>query len=160
MKRFIKINNKDKVKIKMLNQTEKSFELVILDENLLKEYLEFINNCESKGDEIYVVWQMKWKDENHTVYKNCKFSHPMENLFKNEKDRYYKNSVPKPFGKKLKVTCDSAILYSNSVAYKNGNPRNSRNKYKDGKLLERLLKIGELEKFGDDRDWFFNKSEK
>lgn len=156
MKRFIKIYNKDKVKIKMLNQTEKGFELVILDENLLKEYLEFINNCESNGDEIYLVWQMKWKDENHTVYKNCKFSDPMENLFKTAKERYYKNSIPKPFGKKLKVTCDSSILYSNATLPKN----KVFAKYKDGKLLERLLKIGELEKFGDNRDWFFNKNEK
>ena len=48
MKRFIKFYHKDKENIKMINQAEKGFELVILSDALLKSLLETINDCEEK----------------------------------------------------------------------------------------------------------------
>ena len=48
-------------------------------------------------------------------------------------------------GKKIKVTCSGKNYYTNSLMYKNQNVKLSNDKFKDGKLLTRLLKLSELE---------------
>lgn len=147
MKRFLKFNEKDKQFVKMINQTDNSFELVIISDKLLKEFLEVVNTCEEQGDVISVVWQMKFKRNNYVLYKNCQFSTPMDNEF----SRWGEKS--KPYGKKLKVTCSGTSFYSYEQMYKNKQVLNSRGYfrknqngpvYKDGNLLERMLKISEL----------------
>ena len=137
MKRFLKIYRKDKEDIKMINQSEKGFELVILSDKLIKEFTEMINICRINGDQIYIVWQMKFKRENFILYRNCIFSDPIDNF----------NPFTKPqklFGKKFKVTCSGTMFYSESKLFKNQIVKKTNLKYKDATLLERMLKIGEL----------------
>jgi len=136
MKRFLKVYNEDrngygKPSIKMINQSIKGFELVILSNDVLSEI-----NSYDKNDDIYIIWQMKFKPYNYTLYRNCKFSEPVNN--------FHPKSPTKVFGKKIKVTCGDTSFYSNSLLYKNQNVKSTNEKYKDGKLLERMLKIGEL----------------
>jgi len=133
MKRFLKFYQKDKEAIKMINQSEKGFELVILDDNTLKELLEIINMCEEENDELSIVWQMKHKKMNFIVYKNCVFSAPMDNFIKDTL-----------LGKKLKVSCTGTSFYSDSYLYKDRIVKKSKDKYKDATLLTRMLKISEL----------------
>lgn len=133
MKRFLKFYQKDKLNIKMINQSEKGFELIILDNNTLKELLEIINMCEEENDELSIVWQMKHKKMNFIVYKKCVFSAPMDNFIKD-----------KLFGKKLKVSCTGTSFYSDSYLYKDRVVKKSKDKYKDATLLTRMLKISEL----------------
>ncbi len=79
MKRFLRFNNRDKQDVKMINQTDNGFELVVLSEKCMKELLEKIHKAEECEDTIDVIWQMKWKSENYKQYKNCIFSAPMDN---------------------------------------------------------------------------------
>jgi hypothetical protein len=143
MKRFIKFYHKDKQNFKMINQSDKGFELVILSDALLKNILETINDCEEKSDDVDIVWQMKHKQQNYIVYKNCTFSAPMDNVIP-EKWTYgfKKNEIN--VCKKIKVSCSGTSYYSDSSSFKNKNIKKTKNTYKDGMLLERMLKLGEL----------------
>jgi len=150
MKRFIKFYQKDKQNIKMINQSEKGFELVILSDALLETLLETINNCEEKGDDIDIVWQMKHKAQNYIVYKNCVFSAPMDNIAPKtnngilQRRGFSSMTEDKMLGKKIKVTCSGTSYYSESYLFKNRTIKKTKNTYKDAMLLERMLKIGEL----------------
>lgn len=150
---FLKFFVKDKQFVKMINQTDKGFELVILSESLLNETLSFINEHE-KDNTIGLAWEMKHKNGNFVLYKNCIFSTPMDNLFKKRGEK-----EPSTCGKKLKVTCSGSDFYSSSdknnavfnpslgmyySRYAKTDPNKNVKKYKDSKLLERMLKIGEL----------------
>lgn len=136
MKRFLRFYNRDKQEVKMINQTENGFELVILSENVMKELLEKINDAEESGDSIDVIWQMKWKSENYKQYKNCVFSAPMDNFHPRDNNS--------PMGRKFKVTCNDTGYYTDSVFQKNKFNRRSKVTYKDMTLLTRMLKISEL----------------
>lgn len=138
MKRFLKFYTKDKAHVKMINSTEKGFELVILSTSVLNKLLEIIYNSEEKNDTIDVVWQMKFKRDNFMVYKNCTFSNPTDNY-----------NMNKLTGKKIKVTCDSINFFSKSWLYKDKNVKKSKSKYKDAALLDRMLKIEELNVIGE-----------
>lgn len=138
MKRFLRFYNKDKQNVKMINQTENGFELVILSDIHLKEILEYIHESEEVGDSIDVIWQMKFKRENFKQYKACSFSAPMDNFHPTDKNV--------PLGKKIKITCDGTGYYTDSEMLKNRSSRSNRSKilYKDMTLLTRMLKISEL----------------
>ena len=125
----------------MINQSEKGFELVILSDKHIKEFLEVMNDCDENSDEINIVWQMKFKNENFILYHKCKVSDPMNNYNPFAKTPEEKAT---PYGKKFKVTCESTSYYSTSRMYKNQKVRMSKTKYKDGALLERMLKISQL----------------
>ena len=151
MKRFLRFYAKDKTNVKMINQSEKGFELVILSDELLNDILETINSCEEQSIELCVLWQMKFKYENFIVYKECIFSAPMDNIY-NAHPQQTRFSLPRKiveinesYGKKIKVTCSGKNYYTNSLMYKNQNVKLSNDKFKDGKLLTRLLKLSELE---------------
>ena len=138
MKRFLTFYQKDKEVFKMINQTETGFELVVLSEDRLNEFLHIIKNSGS----VCIVWQMKFKPENFILYNDCKFSEPMENILP-------KRLIPSDkAGKKIKVECKSTSYYSNSYLYKDSFVNRTRNNkhpvYKDGKLLDRMLKINNL----------------
>lgn len=136
MKRFLTFYQKDKEIFKMINQTETGFELVVLCEDRLNELLHTIKNSES----VSIVWQMKFKPENFVLYNDCKFSEPMENVLPK------RSLIPSDkAGKKIKVECKSTSYYSNSYLYKDSFVnRNRKPVYKDGKLLDRMLKINTL----------------
>jgi len=155
MKRFIKINHVDKENIKMINQTETGFDLAILSDDVLKKLLETINFYEEKGDDIYIVWQMKHKFKNFVVYKNCKFSSPTDNFFNRKgSNPFYRKPIL--FGKRISIKCEGNSIYGNS--YSSFVSFGSKQKFKDGKLLERMLKIGNLDLFSDknNKEVFFN----
>ena len=138
MKKFLRFNNKEKKFIKMINQSGRGFELIILSESYIQDLLQCIHDCEEKGDSIYIVWQMKFKAGNYILYKNCTFSTPQDNFY----SMY--GGEPKLFGKKIKVKCSDTNFYTDSFLYKNQKVKKSRSKYSDGMLLNRMLKISEL----------------
>lgn len=149
MKKFLKIYNKDRHIFKMINPSEKGFELIILDDTLFKEYLKILNFHGDNG--VNVLMQMKFKEHSYALYKNCKFSDPMDNFYaepiKEANNSFFglpykiKTSTDlKLLGKKFKVTCDSVEYYSRSIK----KPAVAKNKFKDFLLLERMLKIDEL----------------
>ena len=150
MLKFIKFYNKDKVNVKMINQSDKGFELVILDDNLLNEVLKTINSCKEQ-DELCVFWQIKFNCENFIVYKNCTFSTPMDNIYTayQQQTRFSlprKNEqINQSYGKKIKVTCSGKDFYTNSIFFKNKNVKLSNEKFKDGKCLSRIIKLSELD---------------
>lgn len=133
MKQFLRIYNKDKKVIRMVNQSDKGFDLIILIDYKLKEFLEIINYCETNEDSLNILWQMKFKPENFVLYKNCVFSAPMDNFLKNE-----------PCGKKITVTCDSASFYTDSSMNKDRKVKFVNSTYQDMSSLTRLLKLTEL----------------
>lgn len=137
MKRFLTVYNKDKENIKMINQSETGFDLVILSDTKLQELLNLINECNENNDGINIIWQMKFKPENFVMYGNCTFSDPVNNKLPN---------IKKIHGKKLAVKCDKATHYSHSHKEYNEPSfmRSSKPNYKDGKLLDRMLKIDKL----------------
>lgn len=160
MKKFLKFYSKDKELIKMVNQKATCFELVFLSDQLLNETLVFINTCEENKDSIGVVWQMKFKSKNLIHYKSCTFSTPQDNYFKKKGD-----TETKPYGKKIKVTCSGSEFYTEDEYHKNNvihYPSNFKyqrygvkvggKKYKDGKLLNRMLKIDNLNTKSDEND--------
>jgi len=147
MKRFLKFYHKDKQFVKMTNQSEKGFELIILSDKILNEFLELVNNCEEQGDELFIVWQMKFKRQNYTLYKNCTVSAPMNNF--NPFARTTEDKA-KPYGKKFKVICSGSTNYGEVENLSLRVQRNQKYaKYKDVKLLIRMLKIGELNLKGE-----------
>lgn len=137
MKKFITINQKDKDCFKMINQSESGFDLIIITEKKLTEFLNIINS--SSCDDVYINWQQKFKSQNYTLYKKCTFSEPVDNLFKEiGGDKMIK------CGKKIKVHCSSISYYTSNKSFMNKKVRFSTHSYKDSMLLERILKIGEL----------------
>lgn len=156
--KFLKFNKEDKKFVKMINSKHYSFELVISEERL-HDILEQIEQYKNKNEDINIAWQMKFKNENFIHYKNCIFSDPIE--FEIPKNTYFKqnnrlvnsNNLKNLKFKKIKVSFSSMDYYSNSIKYKNkvaGNiimrlkePRNQI-RYKDGVLLERVMKISNL----------------
>lgn len=143
MKRFLKLYQKDKEYIKMINQSDTGFELVVLSNKFIDEFIEMINSCNENGDEIHIVWQMKFKKQNFVLYKNCVFSEPIDNF-----NPFTKS--PTPYGKKFKVTCSSTAFYSEDKKFKNQKVIKTTSKYKDATLLQRMLKIGELNLISDE----------
>lgn len=137
MKHFLRIKRADKKNIKMINQTESGFCLVITSDNVLNDILNKINSY-NNNDEIDIVWQMKFKNDNYIIYKKCIFSNPEINYFTQ------RGKMPVVLGKRIKVSCSGVQYYSNSFAYKNHNVKNTKHIYKDAHLLERMLKISEL----------------
>jgi hypothetical protein len=135
MKRFFIVHNKDKENIKLVGQSNSGFDLVFLSDDVFKSFLEFANKCEKNNDNICIVWQMKFKKENFIAYNKCTISNP--------RDNYHPNSPKKTFGKRITVKCESSTFYSTSELYKNTKV-NSNLTYKDGKLLDRMLKIDKL----------------
>ena len=144
MKRFLTFYQKDKQNIKMINQTDKGFELVFTSDDLLKNFLEKINTSEEQKDNISIVWQMKFKKQNFIVYKNCVFSAPMDNY--RPVFNYYTNTKIETVlsGKKIKVVCSGTSYYSDSFLYKDRMVKKTKSKYKDASLLTRMIKISEL----------------
>lgn len=141
MKKFIEITKKEKDNFKMINQSENGFDLVITSDNALKYIQTLINLANKQNDQICIVWQMKFKLQNHIVYKDCVFSSPVDNYFM---DPYKKVRVR--LGKKISVKCSGKSYYSSSFMYKNRKVNKTNQIYKDSTLLERILKIGELDK--------------
>jgi len=139
MKRFIKIGLQDKTNIKMINQSENGFELVVISDNTSNNLNRLIKSCKENNDDICIVWQMKFKIGNYILYKNCIFSDPVDNYFTDYK------KVSKLLGKKYSVKCSGTMYYSDSYLYKNRIVKKSQHTYKDSTLLERMLKIGELD---------------
>jgi len=133
MKQFLRFYNKDKNVIRMVNQSNKGFDLIILSDDKLKELLEIINYCEEKEDTLNILWQMKFKHESFVLYKKCVFSAPMDNFFKTEH-----------CGKKIKVTCDNTSFYTDSNINKDRKVKFVNSTYQDMSTLTRLLKLTEL----------------
>ena len=151
MKKFLKFYSKDKKFIKMVNQKSTGFELVILSDELLNDILNFINTCEENDDTVGIIWQMKFKNKNFIHYKKCTFSAPIINYFTKRGEK-----ESKPYGKKIKISCSDSGFYSEDDNYKDNivhNPSRYKYmskkvggpKYKDGKLLNRMLKINNLD---------------
>lgn len=159
--KFLKFNKEDKKFVKMINSKHYSFELV-LPEELLHDILKQIEQYKNKNEDINISWQMKFKNENFIHYKNCIFYEPVD--YEIPKNTYFKqNNRLVNFNnldnysilkfKKIKVSFSSMDYYSNSIKYKNkivGNItmrlKQSKNlsRYKDGILLERVMKISNL----------------
>jgi hypothetical protein len=153
MKRFLKFYQKDKNVIKMIGQSEKGFELIILSDDKVKEMLELLHKCEERGDELSIVWQCKFKTHNFIMYRNCVFSAPMDNINPRAKANEYQ-------GKKFKITCESADYYTENINNQNSTRSQSfgwrsnanQKKYKDATLMIRMLKISELNFISLDSD--------
>jgi hypothetical protein len=150
MKRFIKFYQKDKNIVKMINQSEKGFELIILSDEFLKKLLESINECREE-DTIDIIWQMKYKLENFIHYRNCTFSEPIDNLapktnnfFLLRQKGFSPMNEDKLMGKRIKVSCNNVSFYTSSEHFKNKPIKKTLNIYKDSILLKRMLKIGEI----------------
>jgi hypothetical protein len=139
MKKFIEIPKKDKEHFKMINQSEKGFDLVVTSDKALANLQRLINTSKNQKYEVYIVWQMKFKLENHIVYKDCIFSEPVDNYFVNSR------KITVRLGKKISVKCSGKSYYSSSFLYKNRKVNKTNHIYKDSTLLERMLKIGELD---------------
>jgi len=140
MKKFIKIFFKDKRTFKMINQTNNSFDLIVLD-----DFYSFINKLKSfDDDQIYVIWQMKFKRDSFMIFTDCVFNEPIDNL----------NTLDKrnPFiqGKRFHVTCRSVQYYSDF--YENKNVPFTKSKFKPKKLIDRLLKISELNQISEETE--------
>jgi len=137
MKKFITINQKDKDIFKMVNQTEKGFDLIITSSTELESFLDNINFNE---DEIYIVWQQKFRSENYTLYKKCILSKPEINYIKTPGVF----SMNKKCGSKINVSCSGISYFTSNKTFINKRVRYSTHSFKDSNLLIRMLKIGEL----------------
>mgnify|MGYP001768424291 CR=1 FL=1 len=151
-KRFLRFYKKDKGFIKMINQSEKGFDLIITNDNVFNDILNTIKNCKENNIRIDIVWQMKWKLDNFVLYKNCIFSEPEINYFIIKKRYMGDSASPQPCGKKIRIICDSVSHYSDSEEYKHKQIKNKKEKYKDGLILNRMLKINELKYKSEEYD--------
>lgn len=148
MERLLKIYNKDKEYVKMINQSHTGFELIINSESVFKEIIEKLYLWEKEEDTINIVWQMKFKKANFIVYKKCKFSDPMDNKsYQGVIDLFPLTNIAKTnFSKKIKVSCESTSFYTESPYFKNKKVKKSYGllTFKDGKFLDRIIKIDNL----------------
>lgn len=159
MKRYIVISNKDKNVVKMINQTEKGFDLVIISDEFLSKIMNLINTYKDRNDEINIYWQMKFKENNYILYKNCTFSEPMENYKKPIIKKSYFNwggydwspenddNKPKLCGKKINVKCSGVDFFSESNNYRLGKGQKvpmSKRTFNDAFILNRTMKISQL----------------
>jgi hypothetical protein len=128
---FIKIYNKDKRYVKMINSTNNGFILAFLSSDVLEEFKILLENSNKNNREIYLIWNMKFKKDNFILYKNCKFDFNSV-LLDNSIDVY----------SYVKVTCSDTSFYKEKL--KNNYKTKTNIVYKDINLLNRLIKINEL----------------
>jgi len=170
MKRFLTFNTKEKKFIKMAKQSDKGFYLVALTDNLIKKLMETKRICEENNDELYIVWQMKFKPQNYILYRTCKLSDPVDDIYKQPVSVGYQMKTEIVQGKKFKVTCSGSSFYSKDESFVNVpvlNPTQSRyskyyrkpsntnadgKKYNDIFLLDRMLKLGQLSLKSEDNE--------
>jgi len=137
-KRFIKIFRKEKEVYKMINQTEKGFVLIIIDNQVFQQFMRLLNSFATE-DEIFVAWQWKHKHDSYTLYRKCEFGDPIQNY--NTKKGSTESFLQ---GMRFNVSCKDTQYFSYTKENRNV-PFKKDHKFKSGLLLDRMLKIAELE---------------
>lgn len=135
MRRYLGFQKIDKEFIKMLNPTDVGFDLIVLNDEYLTKILKFV---EYYGKELSIVWETKFNKETFVVFYECSIS--------GIEDNYYgKNEEPKLCGKKLHITSSSKEYFTNNRNLIGRKVRNTKNIFKDGSKIIKLLKLSELD---------------
>ena len=136
MKKFIKIFKQDKDQFKMVNQTTRGFELIILSYDTYKHFVEKLDSFSSE-DKLFLAWQMKHKRDHYLLYRNCVFTNPRQNT----------NTKGQIEGMRFTVTCTDIQYFADNVELRGRKavPFVKGEMYKDAKLLHRMIKISTLD---------------
>jgi hypothetical protein len=135
MRRYLGFQKIDKEFIKMLNPTDVGFDLIVLNDEYLTKILKFV---EYYSKELSIVWETKFNKETFVVFYECSIS--------SIEDNYYgKNEEPKLCGKKLHITSSSKEYFTNNRNLIGRKVRNTKNIFKDGSKIIKLLKLSELD---------------
>lgn len=138
-KRFIKLFRSEKENYKMINQSENGFVLIIVDIAAFNEFMGKLNSF-SSDDQIFLAWQWKHKTDSCTLYRECVFSAPEVNY------NVKRGTTDDKFaqGMRFNVTCKDAQYFSYTKENK-AVPFKKEFRFKSGLLLDRMLKISELD---------------
>lgn len=140
MRRYLGFQKIDKEFIKMLNPTDVGFDLIVLNDEYLTKILKFV---EYYGKELSIVWETKFNKETFVVFYECSISSIEDNYY--AKNYYGKNEEPKLCGKKLHITASSKEYFTNNINLRGRKVRNTKNIFKDGSKIIKLLKLSELD---------------
>lgn len=135
MRKYLGFQKIDKVFIKMLNPTDVGFDLIVLNDEYLSKILNFF---EYYGEELAIVWEPKFTKDTFIVYYDCAIVCVTDNY-------YGKNEEPKLCGKKLHITSSSKEYFTNNINIKGRKVRNTKNIFKDGSKIIKMMKISELD---------------
>lgn len=133
MSAFIQISSSHKSFVKMNNQSEAGFELIILNEDFLNDVINDLNRL-SKDGSIHIAWELK-NARGYKVYKDVKLLEIKQNLnpFTHSYD-----------GKVLVFSCADTESFSKIKPDIGKQVYKSTKRWKDYTLLERALKLSNL----------------
>lgn len=138
MRYFLKIVSDQKQHIKMNNQTDKGFDLIILNDVIFDKIINELNYSYNKDIKINMLWELKRKNY-FKVYKNIEILKIEDNFnpFKKEIE-----------GKVITFSCKGINFYSEIYSDIGKSIfryyPNSKIKWKDAKRLYRAIKLSNI----------------
>lgn len=137
MRYFLRILKEQKVDIKMNNQTDRGFDLIILTDKTYNQVINKLNYLHNRKIRVNIAWEFKAQRNCFKVYSDVEIKEIKDNL------NPFTNRIE---GKIITFTCDDVDYYTN------GNhmcdigsivPKTNK-KYKDTNILLRALKISNI----------------
>ena len=135
MKYFLKILREQKFDVKMNNQTDKGFDLIILTDEPYNRIMNKLNYCYKRGVEVNIAWEFKNKRNYFKLYKDVK----MLSIDENFNPR--RNKVE---GMVIRFSCDNVEYFSPSDVFVGRNVPLTNKKYKSTNQLLRALKLSNI----------------
>jgi len=135
MRYFLKILKDQKVDIKMNNQTDSGFDLILLTDKTYNQIINKLNYCYKKDIGVNIAWEFKVQRNCFKVYKDVEIKEVKENInpFKN-----------KAQGMIITFSCEGVDYYSEKEFDIGRIAPKTSIKYKDSNILLRALKLSNI----------------
>jgi len=135
MRYFLKILKEQKVDIKMNNQTDNGFDLIIIADKAYNQVINKLNYLYKKDIGVNVAWEFKVQRNCFKVYKDAKIKEIKKNI------NPFTNKVQ---GMVITFSCNGVDYYTeNKLDIGRIVPKTSI-KYKDTNILLRALKLSNI----------------
>jgi len=133
MRYFLRILKEQKVDIKMNNQTDSGFDLIILTDKAYNQVMNKLNYLYKREIGVNIAWEFKARRNCFKVYNDSEIKEIKDNV------NPFTNRIE---GKIITFTCGDVDYYSDETQ---GNlvPKTNK-KYKDTNILLRALKLSNI----------------
>jgi len=135
MRYFLKILREQKVDIKMNNQTDSGFDLILLTDKAYNQVINKLNYLYKRDIGVNVAWEFKARRNCFKVYRDSEIKEIKENLnpFTN-----------KTQGMVITFSCDGVDYYTEDKSQIGNVVPKTSIKYKDTNILLRALKLSNI----------------
>lgn len=134
MRYFLKILREQKVDIKMNNQTDNGFDLILLTDKAYNQVINKLNYLYKRDVGVNIAWEFKSRRNCFKVYKDAEIKEVKENL------NPFTNKIQ---GFVITFSCSDVDYYSSGLEKGTIVPKTNK-KYKDTNVLLRALKLSNI----------------